>query len=366
MSLREKLTKPLAIEPIALHTHTVIFLHRFPTEITDVDLRTKVISEKMTRNHKKLSEQFPAVRWVFPYAKTHARHWSNLSTEDKAELGLTMRLPYITQIILQEAEGAGGINKIILGGQGEAAEAAHDAMSSFPEMPLAMLDQPDKLSAFIQENFHPEWTELCQLQLAGFVGMHAQDGSITRDVQAFSVMSKSGNTNKVNNTIVINTPHRFINGGYKLQTTTWDGRRIDDFADFLASVGVGRINFQDANIQGKELLNPKQRSSKKTTKTGELNELNEKQKHALQIIKQKAETQKQKEIILRRIEADKVERKIRQERERQARLCRAQAQDPGTAVLATRGPMPARRADFIGVDESEEGFWDEPIAQDDE
>lgn len=65
-------------------------------------------------------------------------HWSNLSAEEKRELGLTVPgVPYVTQVILQEAGRVGGLDKIILGGQGRTAEAAHDAMSSFPESPVS-------------------------------------------------------------------------------------------------------------------------------------------------------------------------------------------------------------------------------------
>lgn len=54
-----------------------------------------------------------------------------------------------------------------------------------------------------------------------------------------------------------------------------------------------------------------------------------------------------------------MERKIRQERERQARLHRAQAQEPGTTILPGGPFAPAPQADFMDVDEFEEEFWDE-------
>lgn len=160
MSLRQNLISPLVIPPVDKHTHSVIFLHRFSVDTIEDELRSKVLSSKMTRDHRTLAEQFPSVRWVFPYPKDHARHWSNLSPEDKAELGLTGRLPYITQIVLQEAEGVGGLDKIILGGQGKTAEAAHEAMSSFPELSTATKRDPEETTTFIRENFHPSCSEV--------------------------------------------------------------------------------------------------------------------------------------------------------------------------------------------------------------
>lgn len=291
--------------------------------MTDDELRNKVLSSKMTKNHKTLDEQFPTVRWVFPFPKAHARHWANLSLGDKDTLHLTRPgIPYITQIILQESQKVGGLDKIVLGGQGETAEAAHEAMGSFPQPSTAECQDPQTMAAFIQQTFHPTWTNISQLRLAGFVGMHAPNGHITRDVREYGIISKVGGLMTANNTIIANTPHKFINGGYKLQTITWDGHRIDGFAQFLASLGVERVKKEDTNHPGNEILTPRNRDKKDEFDPRET--LSDKQKYALEIIKQKAAVQKDRELILRRIEADKVERKIRQERERQTRLRRVQ------------------------------------------
>ena len=59
MSLQPNLTRPLVILPIDQHTHTVIFLHRFSADTTEDELRSKVLSAKMTRNHKTLAEPVP-------------------------------------------------------------------------------------------------------------------------------------------------------------------------------------------------------------------------------------------------------------------------------------------------------------------
>lgn len=342
MSLREKLTKPLVLEPTAQHTHTVIFLHLFEPNTDDDTLRAKVLAAKKTKDHRTLGEQFPTIRWVFPHPKNGSvLHWSNLSADEKRELELTMPgVPYITQIILQEADRAGGLDKIILGGQGKTAEAAHDAMSSFPEGPAATTttatptEPAELVTAHIQKYFHPTWTEVAQLKMAGFVGMHVPmngpGAQITRDVRNFGLQSKIQQTGSagINNAIVKNTPHKFIHGGYKTQTMTWDGRRIDDFATFLEGIGVTRIlkvTTEEKQQPGNELLTPKDRSVAFVKRDDGKEELNEKQKYALEIVKQKAESERQKETILRRIEADKVERKIKQAREREARFYRTQA-----------------------------------------
>lgn len=387
MALREKLTPPLVVGPAEQHTHTVIFLHHFSAETTDEEFRSKVLSAKMTKNHKTLAEQFPTVRWVFPYPKAHGgvRAWANLSQEDKHSLCLTRPgIPYITQIILQEAERVvvvgGGLDRIILGGQGETAEAAHEAMGCFPQPPPSTAlgcEDPQTMAKFIQQTFHhPTWTGISQMKLAGFVGMHAQDGHLTRDVRDYGIMSKSVGgggpiMRTVNNTIITNTPHKFINGGYKLQTTTWDGRRIDEFAEFLASLGVPRINHEDANRQqgsNKESLAPRDRGPK--AKFDLRDTLSEKQKYALEIVQQKAAAEKEKERILIRIEADKVERKLRQERERQVRLYRKQAQrrptegpqprfHGGVARLGDARPPGSFGPDVEDVTKFEEPFWDQ-------
>ncbi|ROV93021.1 hypothetical protein VPNG_09413 [Cytospora leucostoma] len=329
MSLRQNLTKPLIMGPTDDHTHTVIFLHRFPAETTEEELREKVLAQKLTKNHKTLHEQFPGVRWVFPHPKAHARHWSGLSAEDKAEIGLDKSgLPYITQIILQESKRAGGLDKIMLGGQGETAEAAHESMSTFPEASRAQRDVPEAMTGFIKQHFHQTWTDVSQLKLGGFVGMHAQGGQVTRDAKNFGITSKLPGPKSINTTIVTNTPHKFIQGGYKVQTTTWDGKRIDDFASFLEDLGVYRIRDSTVTIDGGngvELLTLKDRSGSKkddAKKADAREQLNDVQKHALQVLKDKKATEETRNKILQRIEADKVERKIRQERQRQARLAR--------------------------------------------
>lgn len=343
MALRQKLVKPFVVDPAEGHSHTVVFLHRFPESTTDEELHNKVLSQKLTNNHKTLREQFPTVRWVFPFCKAHARPWNNLSAEDRVAVGMTLSsLPYITQIILQEAERAGGLNRIILGGQGETAEAAHEAMSSFPEARTNAYDNKEELAAFMWEKFTLTSANLDDLKLAGFVGMHAQDGQLTRDVKNFGMMTKGIPTKqKINATIIKNTPHRFIHGGYKLQTTTWDGKRIDDFAAFLMSIGVDRLPDSSQGQGSNETLTPKERPEPGTTRGKRIDakdELNDKQKYALEIAKDKKAQEEQKQKALRRIEADKVERKIRQERERQKRLNEGSTVRPTGSTNLLGGP----------------------------
>lgn len=325
MALRQRLIRPLVVDPADGHSHTVVFLHRFPESTTDQELVNKVLSEKLTRNHKTLREQFSSVRWVFPFCKAHARPWNNLSAEDRAAVGMTLgNLPYVTQVILQEAERAGGLDRIILGGQGETAEAAHEAMSSFPEAKASAYDNEEDMAAFMWDNFTLTSPDLDKLKLAGFVGMHAQDGQLTRDVKNFGMMTKGILTKqKINATIIKNTPHKFIHGGYKLQTATWDGKRIDDFATFLVNIGVDRLADADQGQASNETLTPKERPDPAAAKGKRIDgkdELSDMQKHALQLAKEKKARDEQKQLALRRIAANKVERKIRQERERQKRL----------------------------------------------
>lgn len=346
MALRQTLVGPLVVDPAEGHSHgshTVVFLHRFPEATTDEELRDKVLCEKLTRNHKTLREQFPTLRWVFPFCKAHARPWNNLSAGDRAAVGMTLGvLPYITQVIMQEADRAGGLDRIILGGQGEAAEAAHEAMSSFPEARAGSCDDDgDEMAAFMWENFTLASADLAGLKLAGFVGMHAQDGPLTRDVKTFGMMTKGIPTKqKINATVVKNTPHKFIRGGYKVQTTTWDGKRIDDFAEFLVSIGVDRLVDIERPLGGKETLTPRERPGpEKGRRVGAKDELSDMQKHALEVARQKKADDAIRQKTLHRIEADKVERKLRQERERQKRLNGGNAARPaGSTNLLGGGP----------------------------
>ncbi|POS69338.1 hypothetical protein DHEL01_v212267 [Diaporthe helianthi] len=346
MALRQTLVQPWAVDPAEghEHSHTVVFLHRFPETTTDEELRAKVLSEKLTRNHKTLREQFPTLRWVFPFCKAHARPWNNLSADDRAAVGMKLgSLPYITQVTMQEAERAGGLDRIILGGQGETAEAAHEAMSSFPEAKASAHDNEDEMMAFMWDNFTLTSADLAGLRLAGFVGMHAQEGPLTRDVKAFGMMTKGVPTKqKINATVVKNTPHKFIQGGYKVHTTTWDGKRIDDFADFLVSIGVDRLVDNERQRGSNETLTPKEErpDPAKSKRVDAKDELNDMQKHALELAKQKKANDAIRQKTLHRIEADRVERKMRQERERQKRLNAGSAARPtGSTNLLGGGPV---------------------------
>ncbi|KAK0371778.1 hypothetical protein CLIM01_10857 [Colletotrichum limetticola] len=317
MSLRQNLTKPMVVDATEGHDHihTVVFLHRFSETTSEEDLSRKVLSEKLTMNHKTLREQFPSVRWVFPYAKAHARPWNNLTPEDRTAVGMNIgSLPYIAQIILQEANKAGGLDRIILGGMGQTAEAAHDAMTSFPECKMDAYDNADDMSSFLRKTFHADCTSLEHLKLAGFVGMHAQDAKITSDVRSMAVLSKEVSTTKkkINATLVAQTPHKFINGGYKIQNKTWDGSRIDDFASFLEAIGVERG--LDIKKTSTEMLIPKNREP--TKKWDPRDSLSDAQRYAQEILEQKKENEEIRRKLLIRIEANKVERKIKDAREK--------------------------------------------------
>lgn len=312
MSLRQKLTKPFVVEPAdpANHTHTVVFLHRFPETTKDDELPARVLSSKRTsRNHKTLGEQFPTVRWVFPFAKLGARPYGNLTAEDKADVGLANSAsPYITQILLQEAQRLQeddvpeGLEKVVLGGQGETAVAGHEAMLSFPEIPAALRNKPEveesqraqeekevnEIAEFLQSTFHSaNWSHpTAHPRLAGYVGMHAENSEVTRDFTTYRSATLKGASSSsssasagptpsrsINTSILLNTPHRFIHGGYKVHNAgKWDGRRIDDFAKFLAEdLGVYRVP-DDALLPATEMKKPSPANEKHQA------ELNEREK----------------------------------------------------------------------------------------
>ncbi|RYP30036.1 hypothetical protein DL767_006451 [Monosporascus sp. MG133] len=330
MSLREDLIMPFIVEATEDHSHTVIFLHRFPQETTAEELPAKVLSSKLTKNHKTLAEQFPTIRWVFPYPKLHPNdtngrvnnhHWKGLSPEEvkRLELPFGPALPYITQIVIREAQLADGLDKIILGGQGDGAIAAHDACTSFPELSEAHRQRENIERGFLGRFFHnPEWTKLEQLKMAGFVGMHAQDGRATRDESDYILSRRTSNVRIVNHTILRQTPHKFIRGGYKAQTITWDGPRIDAFASFLSSLGITRHGFDDQlPSPNPGALAPKVRQApeKQLAKP----EMTAQQRHALEIMESKKADEEARRRILMRIEEDKRNRKYLQERKRVAR-----------------------------------------------
>ncbi|RYP10547.1 hypothetical protein DL764_000600 [Monosporascus ibericus] len=346
MSLREELILPFIVEATEDHSHTVIFLHRFPQETTAEELPTKVLSAKLTKNHKTLAQQFPTIRWIFPYPKLHAndtngrlnnQHWKGLSTEEveRLELPFGPALPYITQIVFREAQLADGLDKIILRGQGDGAIAAHDACTSFPELSEAHRQRENIEKGFLGHFFHnPEWTKLEQLKMAGFVGMHAQDGRATRDESDYILSRRTSNARIVNHTILRQTPHKFIRGGYKTQTITWDGPRIDAFASFLNSLGITRHGF-DKQLPSLNpgALAPKVRQAPEEQKAKP--EITAQQRHALEIMESKKADEEARRRILMRIEEDKRNRKYRQE---DKRIARQQAPVKDTEKVISAGP----------------------------
>ncbi|KAK4449020.1 hypothetical protein QBC34DRAFT_464312 [Podospora aff. communis PSN243] len=343
-TLRQTLIPPFVVEPTATpHTHTVVFLHRFPESTTPSTLPSKVLSSKRTKNHQTLQQQFPSLRWVFPYAKAgNTTPYTNLSAADKAALGLsttTTRCPYITQILLQESQRVGGLDRIILGGQGDTAVAAHESMASFPEITPSMRAEEGGVGRFLKQTFYAEgWTDAAKdPRLAGFVGMHRAEREVTRDQALKGVAGKLGNEPaRVNVSVVVNTEHLFIRGGYEVTTETWDGRRVDDFARFLEeSVGVVMVGGEADGRRKKKIGWPvvvgrlKTREEKLAEKARY--EADEAKKYAEMVAREKREKKVELEKIKVQIEADKVRRKMVQERERQAREAIAAARKNGKA-----------------------------------
>lgn len=335
------LPPPLVVDPTTPHTHTIVFLHRFPSPLPS-DLTPRILSSKRPRNHRPLATQFPSIRWVFPFHKPPpaARPYANLTPADRAAVGLDARTtsPYITQLVLQEARRLDGLHRVILGGQGDTAEAAHETLLAFPDvLPDGMTeDEP---------------------RLAGFVGMHADAREQTRDVKAYAVTTKmeegdERRPGRVGRGVVCRTPHRFIHGGYKVQTQTWDGKRIDEMAKFLEEeMGVERLPTEEQRKLGKETLTPKDRE-KKPEEVKET--LTEGQKYALELAKEKKANEELAEKIKIRIEADKVERKIRLERERRKRAAAAGMEEGDdlaheTAVPTIKDEPEASTANLTGA-----------------
>ncbi|KAM7197152.1 hypothetical protein V8F33_005811, partial [Rhypophila sp. PSN 637] len=335
MSLHQNLVAPFVVEPKEAHTHTVVFLHRLPEATKDADLPAKVLSAKRTSrnsNHQTLAEQFPTVRWVFPHPKCGHRPYNNLTAEDKAAVGLTGSSPYITQILLREAkllrekaEVANGLERVILGGQGETAEAGHEAMASFPEVRASIRRMPDQVAAFMRETLHSsEWSDACtDPRLVGYVGMHAEDAVVTRDQTAYraatmKVVSSSSSSSAspsdggVNSSIIANTPHRFIHGGYKVTTPKWDGRRYDEFASFLADdLGVYRVPIAAPPKTDERLRKERKAAAEEEARK---HQLTAREKYLEELAANKVEEKERLDKVRRQIEADNRERRERAER----------------------------------------------------
>ncbi|KAI1264614.1 hypothetical protein F5Y18DRAFT_417589 [Xylariaceae sp. FL1019] len=344
MHCPKALRRPLVIYPEIEHTHTVIFLHRFAPTDSEYEIRCKALSTKMSKDNIALRDKFPSVRWVYPYVNQRpgAEQSDNSSrrdqsVEDMAKLNLVSgsnSLPYITQLILQEAERVNGIDKIILGGQGETAVAAHEAMMSFTQPPPDMFNQPEELKLFIQQTFHNDkWTEIPDIKLGGFIGMHAENGPLTRDVQEHGVARKFANSTHINEMIVKNTPHCFIRGGYKTHTVSWDGRRIDEVEGFLKEIGVSSAatadNTKGIKSEPIDRLTPKYYRPDPKQKKIEKDPRSSVDKHLEEVKKQKAADEEARKRTLMRIEDDRIDRIARNKRESDARRHASSADTPG-------------------------------------
>ncbi|KAI1857813.1 uncharacterized protein JN550_013011 [Neoarthrinium moseri] len=231
-------------------------------------------------------------------------------------------MPYITKIVLREAKLAGNLNRVIVGGQGETAIAAHGAITSFPEMPDGLSAQSLDGQRFIDSALHSSSTELSQLRLGGFVGMHGQGDEATRDQRTLWLMSKFANKQKINDTIVLNTPHEFIHGGFKNPNSPGDGTRIDDFAAFLSSIGVPRTE-KSPTVHRKveRKIGPLSAADTLDSQSAEVaarlkHELTEQEKHQQRLKKQKQADSEARERVRQKIEDDKLDRKDREERQR--------------------------------------------------
>ncbi|KAK9423795.1 hypothetical protein SUNI508_03811 [Seiridium unicorne] len=310
MSLVQQLSKPLAIEPTGDHSHTVVFLHRFPAETTRQELGFKFLAKKKVSVATTLQNQYPTIRWVFPFPKLHlieqrsrASHWENLSPLDITELELEDNgIPYITQIIIREAHMVGGLDKIII--------------------PSGVRNKPEDLQSFIQQTFPGSWTDVSQFKLAGFVGMHGLNDGATPDQRTYLLISRFWSKSSVRDTIVVNTPHKFIHGGTKKPDDRDDGIRIIEFAKFLESIGVptigdvaSRLKAYEPQIVGPRFTKADEPTAAEQADANIQHELKAIEKHRRQIMQQKRQQAQDRERVLKRIEDDKIERKAGSARE---------------------------------------------------
>ncbi|KAM7210663.1 hypothetical protein V8F06_013962 [Rhypophila decipiens] len=318
MSLRQNLVAPFVVEPREAHTHTVVFLHRLPETTKDADLPAKDLAKLKP----------PDPDGAVPNCSCGHRPYNNLTAEDKAAVELAGSSPYITQILLREAKllreagVANGLERVILGGQGETAEAGHDAMASFPEVRTSILRMPEQVAAFMRETLHcSEWSDpSTDPRLAGYVGMHAEDAVVTRDLTAYraakmkiasssSSSPASPNDGGVNSSIIANTPHRFIHGGYKVTTPKWDGRRYDEFASFLADdLGVYRVPFAAPPKTDEQLRKERKAAAEEQARK---HQLTTREKSLEELAADKAEEKERLDKVRRSIEADNRERRER-------------------------------------------------------
>lgn len=183
----------------------MVFLHRFSAKTTSQELFTKLLSEKKTGVINTLHQQYPTLRWVFPYPILHAgeskarvNHWEHLTTKDLIELELRDNgLPYVTQIVLCEAKLIGSLDNVIVGGQGETAVAAHAALNRFPEILSSVKNTPEGSQNFIRQTYPGTWIKAGQFKLAGFVGMHAAEDEATQDQRTWLLVSKWSDKNSI-------------------------------------------------------------------------------------------------------------------------------------------------------------------------
>ncbi|KAK7943644.1 uncharacterized protein PG986_012757 [Apiospora aurea] len=389
MALQQTLTKPFVVEPLKghPHTHTVIFLHRHPAATEPESLRTKVLSAKRTQDGQTLRLQFPSVRWVFPHAKLHLdaegeggghpimngpnpKHWANLTPEDCAAAGLELgpSAPYVAQLVLQEAQRAGGLDRVVLGGQGETALAAHDALDRLRKTMGAYAPET-AMHAFVEEQMrlHAEDEdedkdngEPQPWKLAGYVGMHPDNDQVPRDQRDFSLVCNLGgsnpysakNGNSFSNDLIRNTPHEFIRGGYTDTSAMWGGppgARTKTPSSSSSSFSPA----SPPSPSSKPVVSgPIEGHSDDKAGADKQKALDDRkrvqQKHAEEYRLNKQREAEHRQKILRQIENQKAERRLRDKRERERRFHAEQAELERKAFARSQPPTYAAVASKAG------------------
>ncbi|KAI1259406.1 hypothetical protein F5Y18DRAFT_300712 [Xylariaceae sp. FL1019] len=187
MSVQATLIKPWVIEPTTQHTHTMIFVQKFSQTQTECQIWEQLVCHKICWKRHSLRQHFPSMKWVFPHGKipsngssleSHTNVWepTDLSSDERTAVNLNWgkEVPYLTQIILNEAQLIGGTDKIILGGQGIGAVAAQRALQGFDKPPIATpLPLPEGPREFIHTYVaNVSGLPKRQVKIAGFFNMH--------------------------------------------------------------------------------------------------------------------------------------------------------------------------------------------------
>jgi lysophospholipase-2 len=137
--------KPLVIEPVYPHTHTIIFLHGLSSSAQDI---SEDLFEERSSEQKSLRKMLPTWKWVFPDSlssynqtfKEELKQWfhiTSLTNPDREwelqQTGLENSVRYIHTIIDKEIKLV-GTRKLVLGGASIGCATAVIALLTYPRL----------------------------------------------------------------------------------------------------------------------------------------------------------------------------------------------------------------------------------------